>query len=150
MGRPQAATESPEEHLNPSSWCNWIMAILKYDPSFGGHDAIVAQKLDDGETVIAVTHGGYGNLGTMKPTDAKLYLTAARILIVPSASMRRPTTDPRFGTECITLPFYKLERVPKMKGLLSPKRLEFPEFQFELFGPKSFMAAATTAITAAR
>lgn len=126
------------------------MAILKYDPSFGGHDAIVARNLNDSEMVVAVSHGGYGDLGTMKPTDAKLYVTAERILIVPSASMRQPRPDPRFGTDCITLRFDKVSRAPKPKGLIGVKRLEFPEFGLELFGPKSFMTTAAAAIAATK
>ena len=126
------------------------MAILKYEPAFGGHDAIVARNLNDSEKVIAVSHGGYGDLGTMRPTDAKLYVTSGRILIVPSASTRQPRPDPKFGTECIKISFDRVVSEPKPKGLIGVKRLEFPEFGLELFGPKSFISAAASAIAATK
>lgn len=126
------------------------MPDLRFEPSFGTHDAVVADHLAVGETVIALTHGGYGELGTTRPTDAKLYLTPDRILIVPSASMTQPKPDPKFGNECIKLQFDRVAQTPKAKGVLGVKRLEFPEFQVELFGPKAFIMAVPEVISQAK
>ncbi len=110
------------------------MPLLKYDPSFGGHDAVIAQVLQPGEEVLSVTHGGYGPIGVMRPTDAKLYATPQRLLILRSLSTTQPASKNPDAVMSIDLAAIK--RPVQVKGIITYRATLAG---LEVFGPKKFI-----------